>query len=46
MSSAPATNRGWRLNGVGGYVNGGKKFYTSEFSAAPERRPKLVLTYA
>ena len=45
MGTAPGTNRGWRLVGTGGYVNGGKKFYTSEFTGAPELRPKLVVTY-
>ena len=45
LGAAPGSNYGWRLKPVTGYVSGLKRFYTSEFSTAPNLRPKLVITY-
>jgi hypothetical protein len=40
-----ASNFGWRLRAVSGYLNGLKRMHSSEFMDAVELRPKLVITY-
>jgi hypothetical protein len=45
MSTSSGLNLGWRLRGVSGYTTALKKFHSSEASADPSLRPKLVVTY-
>jgi hypothetical protein len=45
MSSASASNFGWRLRGVGGYTSALKQIYGSEFTGSADLRPKLVVTW-
>lgn len=40
-----ASNLGWRLKPVSGYLSSLKRFYTSDYEADPRFRPKLSIRY-
>jgi len=44
-SGSAGPNFGWRLKGVKGNLQNTKRFYSSDYSANPELRPKLLVTY-
>lgn len=44
-SGSAGPNFGWRLKAVKGNLQNTKRFYSSNYSANPELRPKLLVTY-
>jgi hypothetical protein len=43
--SVVTVNHGWRLHPVAGSTSALKRFYSSEYAADPQLRPKLVIMY-